>query len=114
MISKHLYSASGLAVRVYDSIHSVPPIKGAPRNILEEAARTDDLSVAMRIVSDALELETLRLAEANLSEERRWRRLPVDARLKEIAGWMVAECHEVMDLVDITGKTPMDLVQTND
>jgi hypothetical protein len=71
------------------------------RNIIEAAARCDDLFLAMRTISDALELERLRLAEANLSNAARWRRLPHSARLKEIAGWLTAECFELMDLIEV-------------
>ena len=106
--------ASGRGVTVRPFMQEVDPNTLPPRNLLEQAARCDDLNIAMRLVSDVLELETLRLAQTNLSEENRWRRLPKYARLQEIAGWLVAECYEVMDLIDNRGNSPMERVGTND
>lgn len=94
------FTATGHGVSVAEFDPARKP-SSMPRNVFEEAARNDDLQTATALIAEKLGLTSTQVCDANLSEAARWHRLPIDARLREIAGWMVAECYELMDLVEI-------------
>lgn len=93
------FTVTGRGVGIYEIDATYSPPKTA-RNVLEAAARCDDLADAIMYVGNSLGMDDFRLAFQNLSEAARWRRLPIDARLREIAGWLTAECYELMDFVE--------------
>lgn len=93
------YTATGYGVSIRPlGSPDLPP--RPPRNFIETAAREDDITDAISTIAAALIITDFRIARANLSEAARWRRLPVPARLAEIAGWLTAECFDLMDLVE--------------
>lgn len=97
-------------VTVYKSHQDVP--RGPARNILELAAQTDDLELAINLVAGALCITDLTRARANLPDQRRWAYVLSSDRLKALSAWMQAECSELRNHVEFT--SPMALVGTND
>lgn len=93
------FSVTGRGVHVHSAHSDVQP-STTPRNVLEQAAMCDDVADACGLIAVTLKIHSNALALANLSENRRWARLTIDARLKEIAGWLTAECFELMDLIE--------------
>ena len=100
---------NGVTIRKSDE---PKPYRSGPRNLLEHAAQIDDVGVAARMIQDALEITEERLAGIQLDPARRWARLPVDERLRQIGRWLTAECYQCMDLVECS--SPKQTVDTND
>lgn len=95
------FSSVGHGVSVIPRGGPSPLPHSMPRNLFERAAKCDTLIAAQTMIANALGITDYRLANANLCWADRWRKLPADGRLREMASWMVAECYELMDLVEI-------------
>lgn len=82
------------------------PAVTKPRNLLEQAAMCDDRAWAASLIATALGITHHHVVDATLCGEwpdpaAYWRRLPVEARLKEIGRWLYAEAFELMDHVRV-------------
>lgn len=80
------------------------PKHDKPRNVLDEAAQCPSRALAVSAICTLLKInEHSHLIDLHLSDDQRWRKIPREARLKELAEWLYAECFELMDFVLVPG-----------
>jgi hypothetical protein len=66
-------------------------------NMLQRAARCADRDFAAALLVTVLHIKGEAVALATLPERAKWRAMPIAARMRELAGWLTAECFECIE-----------------